>query len=422
MHKAYITVGLGFGDEGKGATTEFLVQEAFVNHKIPVVVRYCGGSQCGHNVQNDSGRRHTFSQFGAGTIRGAKTFLDKNVIINPRAMVREAAHLCTMGVPEPFRALTVHPECLVSTVHHQQLNKAREVLRGCENHGTCGHGIGEVRLFHLRHPEESIKANDLLSYDVLTEKLQFLKEYCRKELHPLDEALTSLLRSHRAELPTARDVDILEDLYSDSYSLHICEDLPSHDTLVFEGAQGVLLDETYGFHPYTTWSTTTTKHALERVRAMGITDVKVIGVTRAYATRHGAGPFPTYDQKLTESFPDLGNPHNVWQGGMRLGWLDLPLLRYAIAATGGIDELAVNCLDEYELSDQKVCTEYPFEFSCPDIPTTKSQEDLCQKLMYGLPLTIKNCSSGELLNRLGELAPVAIRGHGPTAKDRRKIV
>ena len=103
MKRAVITVGLGFGDEGKGATVDFLARRL----EADLVVRYCGGSQAGHNVQLPDGRRHTFSQFGAGTLARApdppRTYLGPNVIIDPLALVREARHLAELGVPDPAR-------------------------------------------------------------------------------------------------------------------------------------------------------------------------------------------------------------------------------------------------------------------------------------------------------------------------------
>src|SRR5262249_48054229 len=115
MKRAIITVGLGFGDEGKGATVDFLTRK----FEADLVVRYCGGSQAGHNVELPDGRRHTFSQFGAGTLAAVpappRTYLGPNVIIDPLALAREADHLAELGVRIPTQLLTVHPRCLVVT-------------------------------------------------------------------------------------------------------------------------------------------------------------------------------------------------------------------------------------------------------------------------------------------------------------------
>src|SRR3954451_14115232 len=98
MKTAIITVGLGFGDEGKGAAVDFLCRR----HGADLVVRYCGGSQAGHNVQLPDGRRHTFSQFGAATLAGVSTFTGPRVVLPPTALVREAPHLEELGIADPF--------------------------------------------------------------------------------------------------------------------------------------------------------------------------------------------------------------------------------------------------------------------------------------------------------------------------------
>src|SRR5271167_4496706 len=113
MKRAIITVGLGFGDEAKGATVDFLTRR----YDADLVVRYCGGSQAGHNVELPDGRRHTFSQFGAGTLAATRprTCLGPAVVIDPPAILREAGHLSELGIDNPTALLTVHPRCLVAT-------------------------------------------------------------------------------------------------------------------------------------------------------------------------------------------------------------------------------------------------------------------------------------------------------------------
>src|SRR6516162_6182117 len=134
MRRAIITVGLGFGDEGKGATVDYLAR----CYEADLVIRYCGGSQAGHNVELPDGRRHTFSQFGAGTLAGAsgrpRTYLGPGVVIDPPALLHEARHLSELGVPDPTGLLTVHPRCLVTTIWHRTLNRLREMSRDEEKH------------------------------------------------------------------------------------------------------------------------------------------------------------------------------------------------------------------------------------------------------------------------------------------------
>src|SRR5438034_885069 len=187
MRRAIITVGLGFGDEGKGATVDFLCR----HHDADLVVRYSGGSQAGHNVQLPDGRRHTFSQFGAGTLAGVSTYLAAPVVLHPTALVREAAHLEELGVADPFRTLTVHPRCLVSTWLHQIANQLRELVRGDARHGSCGHGIGETRSYWLQHGHDAVFARDLRDPATLREKLELLRQ---RFLLDMDQLIGKLRR------------------------------------------------------------------------------------------------------------------------------------------------------------------------------------------------------------------------------------
>jgi adenylosuccinate synthase len=412
MKRAVITVGLGFGDEGKGATVDFLTRELDAD----LVVRYCGGSQAGHNVELPDGMRHTFSQFGAGTLAGAKTYLSQHVVIFPGALEAEADHLETLGVRRPWERLFVHPAALVTTEFARIMNRLRELARGDARHGSCGHGIGETRSYWLKHGCDAITAGDLSDRDVLWNKLELQRQRLLLELQGI--ACTSPeSRRLAAEFFALSARDVSEEMHVLGVRLQLSTAVPDCRIAIFEGAQGVLLDEWRGFHPYTTWSTVTQHHALELAAESGAEEVCALGVTRAYATRHGAGPFPTEDAGM--ALTDHGNPWNAWQHGIRFGHLDLMLLKYAMAASGGrIDGLVVNCLDH--LGERaRICTAYEdfVELSPSDIPSLPRQEHLAETLFQVRPI-YESMTAGELLESLAQLAPVAITGRGPTWRDR----
>jgi adenylosuccinate synthase len=211
----------------------------------------------------------------------------------------------------------------------------------------------------------------------------------------------------------ARD---LEEAAGESWA--VSPEVPEYRTAVFEGAQGVLLDEYRGFHPHTTWSTVTAHHAWELVRQTGADEVAVLGVTRAYATRHGEGPLPTYSRELTDRLRDPGNPPNPWQGSLRCGWLDLPLLRYAAGASGPLDGLVVNHLDQLAAAECRVCEAYANVTLSPSAaPDLAWQARLTEELRRAEPLITPTTPDG-ILRRLGEIAPVVLTGFGPTWKER----
>ncbi len=418
MKRAIITVGLGFGDEGKGAAVDFLTRE----YDAELVVRYCGGSQAGHNVELPDGRRHTFAQFGAGTLAGGarrpKTYLGPNVIIDPPAMLREARHLAELGVDNPTDLLAVHPRCLVTTVWHRALNQLRELSRDAGKHGSCGQGIGEARSYWLKHGEDALFAADLRDGSALRDKLELLRQRALLELQDFihlvgDGPLRELDLWGLTTEAVARDLGA-----SARNGAQICAQAPECETAIFEGAQGVLLDEYRGFHPHTTWSTVTAHHAWELVEQMEVESVAVVGITRAYATRHGEGPFPTWSPELTARLQDPGNPWNRWQGGLRCGWLDLPQLRYAAAVTGPLDGIVVNHLDQIAGSECRVCDAYEGAALSPAAaPNLAWQSRLTEELRQAGPV-LSSATPDAVVQRLSEIAPVVMTGVGPTHEER----
>jgi adenylosuccinate synthase len=401
--RAVIVQDLGFGDSGKGATVQWLC----ARYKAGIVCRTSGGSQCGHNVIAPGGRRHAFAQWGAGTFLGVPTYLGKHVIINPAAMENEAEHLEECGVTDPFRLLAVHPGCLVSTVFHQLLNRAREQLRGDARHGSCGHGIGEARSYFLRYDHDALFAADLL--DVRT---------VRQKLTQIRNRLASSFGNEAARLALDVNIGLEADcLNAAGQKLTMGWGMPPCEMAVFEGAQGILLDEQYGFPPHHTWSTVTPQHAVEMAAAAD-PDCRpyVLGVTRSYATRHGAGPFPTG----READDDPGNPPNQWQGTIRRGPLDFALLRYAAAVarmTGGLDGIAVNHLDQWDKIGMVSLRYHNVELAAERDPDAARQERLGSHLRSVKPV-YKTVDPDVLLALVGSIAPVVLRGYGPSAADR----
>jgi adenylosuccinate synthase len=412
VKRAIITVGLGFGDEGKGAAVDFLCRR----YEADLVIRYCGGSQAGHNVQLPDGRRHTFSQFGAGTLAGVNTYLGRHVILNPTALVREADHLRELGVADPYRTLTVHPGCLVSTYLHQAINRLRELARGEARHGSCGHGIGETRRYWIRHGNDAVTARDLTDRPTLREKLELLRQRLLLSLQDVAERIPRDAFREYDLLGVTADA-LAKPLLEVGSRLQIGE-IPECRTVIFEGAQGVLLDEWHGFHPHTTWSTVTPQHAQEMADSGGAEEVCVLGLVRAYTTRHGAGPFPSHDAQLTVRIRDEGNPWNEWQGSLRAGWLDLVLLRYAAGACGIIDNLGISCLDHLD-HDGRICIGYDSctELPLPPGPDLKHLEGLTRIVQSAVAIC-RPATESEFLGALQGIAPVALLARGPSHQDR----
>ncbi len=344
-----IVVDLGFGDAGKGVTVDLLCSRG----GFGAVVRANGGAQAAHNVVTPDGRHHTFAQFGAGTLapRGpVPTHLSRFMVVDPFALAAEAEHLAALGVADPFSLVTADRRALISTPWHAAANRARERERGRDRHGSCGMGVGETMAYALDHPEDAPTVGDCASPGVLRRKLGRLADRLAPVMEGADPAGSRGSEGRGIEaLPDLEDCLAAYRAFADRVSLVDESYLPrllARTPVVFEGAQGVLLDEWHGFHPYTTWSTTTTVNPLALLAEAGRPgDARRVGVTRTFATRHGAGPLVTEDALLTDRLADRHNRTHPWQGGFRVGHLDLVALRYALEATGGVDSLVVTHAD-----------------------------------------------------------------------------
>lgn len=353
---AFIVIGLGYGDEGKGAVTDHLAR----THNASGVVLSNGGAQRAHHVVLPDGRFHRFSQFGSGFFSGTPTYLDRNFLVNPHEIFNEGHLLAESGyypwgklrgVP----ALSVHADALVTTPFHIAANRLRQDAR---LHGTCGMGIGDTVSFAKQYPDAAIRVRDLHDRSTLREKLTAMQnklreirfgdvidwnnEYAQMLVNPA--AITDAMEVYRIftkMIPVFKEMTF----YSD-------------DTIIFESGQGVLLDEFCGFHPHTTWSCTTGQNAIETaLESFDINEIRKIGVMRSYMTRHGSGPFVTEDPELHERFPDAHNGSEGWQGSWRVGWTDLRALRYALECINGVDELSVTHMDRVK-DDWRVCLDY----------------------------------------------------------------
>jgi adenylosuccinate synthase len=366
--KQVILVGdLGYGDAGKGSIVDFLVREL----QAGVVVRYNGGAQAAHNVVDPSGTHHTFSQFGSGTLTpGVRTHLSRFMLVDPLSMFREEQHLQALGITDAFSRTTIDREALVVTPYHQALNRLREIARGSERHGSCGMGIGETMSDYVVHGSQALFIGDLREPAQMKRKLQFLCELKLAGLQTIRDKLPDTETVSR-ELRVLEDPSLM-DLVVDRYcqfarQVDIVEPeflghLLAQDTVIGEGSQGILLDEWYGFHPYTTWSTTTFRNADTLLQEQQYDGCVVrVGALRVYATRHGPGPFVTEDMALTAALPDLHNRTNPWQLTMRIGYFDAVAARYAIAVAGQVDLLAVTHLDRLrDMEEWRIADRYKY--------------------------------------------------------------
>ncbi|HEY7090557.1 MAG TPA: adenylosuccinate synthetase [Tepidisphaeraceae bacterium] len=421
--RAILVVDLAFGDCGKGAVVDFLTRCCEAN----LIVRFNGGPQAGHNVVTDDGRHHTFSQFGSGMfVPGVRTLLSRFMLIEPYAMLNEASHLESLGVEDPLGRLLIDARCPVITPAHQAANRLREIARGNQAHGTCGLGIGELMQDLQEQPELMIRAAELGDRAGISRKLREIAA-AKLKLVERDESQDPRAAQNLKTLTDLSWIDAAVENYAlvASRARIVAEAdvrsvLSSPGTKIFEGAQGVLLDERFGFDPHTTWSTTTFANADVLLNEAGIQTPRTrVGVLRTYFTRHGPGPFVTEDNALRTLLPEPHNDDEGWQGPFRVGVFDAVAARYALASAGPVDMLGVTHVDRIPRLPKRICDAYVDERNgrvIQDISEYKPEERN-GRLRRCTPLYADVGAEGLLATiARGLRSPVGLWSDGPTAK------
>jgi adenylosuccinate synthase len=352
MH-AQAIIGAGFGDEGKGYWTDVHAALAQSQGRDPWVVRFNSGAQAGHTVQMPDGRRHVFHHVGSGAFVGAGTFLGAGVALHPMLLAQELDALTQLGVPWP--RLVADFRSPVTLPFDVMINQAAEAARGTARHGSCGVGFGET-VERTLFPEFALRAGDLWSETLIRDCLRRVQnDHVPARLARLGLPLNAIdaWRWNENILDRfVRDAQFMRDrlgLREPSF-LNACS------AVIFEGAQGLRLDQDLGIFPYLTRSTTGVPAMLAIAQEAGLKSVHVTYGTRAYLTRHGAGPLPD-EQSICPApgFSDVTNVPNAHQGRLRFASLDpaalddfitRDLARAAPYAVRVTHDLSVNCLDQ----------------------------------------------------------------------------
>ena len=359
--------GLAFGDEGKGTIAECLTWRYDAEH----VVRYNGGPQAAHFVVTSQGIEHCFSQFGSGTFAGARTFLSGKMLIDPIRMKNEAIALEKKGVNESLKRVVIDPDCFIITPFHGIINQMLEISRGEARHGSCGVGVGQAVKDSKQLGKMALVAKDMLNKETLRRKLDFLwriKIDLAQQLvaeHPNIPELNKRLEKLIQEDYVQRLVSFYCNFVTKSgIQIRSAEQsaLKIDSNIIFEGAQGALLDPEYGFTPYVTKTKTTFKNVEDLLNnRVPRSEIEKIGVLRAYSTRHGAGPFVTEDDWLGKQIPECHNGVNEWQGKFRIGWFDLLSACYGVMINGNVDSIALTNLDRLSgIKEIPICISYEY--------------------------------------------------------------
>ncbi len=348
MAKNVVIVGTQWGDEGKGKIVDILTETA------KVVVRFQGGHNAGHTL-DINGEKTVLRLIPSGMLRdGVNCYIGNGVVLSPEALLSELDELHSKGIDARSR-LVISPACSLILPSHIALDKARESAKGKSAIGTTGRGIGPA--YEDKVARRALRVRDLLHPEALQRKLKEILEYHNFLLEKqfsqptidYQETLEKLLEWGKAILPMVDDV--AERLYHHQQA---------GDPILFEGAQGCFLDIDHGTYPFVT-SSNTCVGSVANGAGFGPRYLDyVLGITKAYTTRVGGGPFPTeLEDETGLHLAKQGHEFGAVTGRpRRCGWFDAVLHRKAkqLNSLSGICLTKLDVLDE--LAEIKVCVAY----------------------------------------------------------------
>ncbi len=376
MGKSVVILGAQWGDEGKGKIVDLLTE------RVDAVTRFQGGHNAGHTLVI-KGKKTVLHLIPSGILRdGVLCLIGNGVVLSPAALKEEVGELEAQGVDVRPR-LKISPATPLIMPYHIAIDQAREKAAGKLAIGTTGRGIGPA--YEDKAARRGIRVADLMYPDQLPDKLRsvldyhnfVLKHWLKSDEVDFQQVLDEALQFGDYVKPMIDDV---------STTLHHIR--KSGGNILFEGAQGALLDIDHGTYPYVTSSNTTVGGAYAGT-GVGAGDIDyVLGICKAYATRVGGGPFPTELADATgDALRKRGNEYGATTGRpRRCGWIDLVALKRAVQING-INGLAITKLDVLDgLPTIKVCIAYEYRGKRRELaPLDAAGWDECKPVYLDFP-------------------------------------
>ncbi|MEO5936963.1 MAG: adenylosuccinate synthase [Terriglobales bacterium] len=373
---AIVIVGAQWGDEGKGKIVDVL------SENFHVVARYAGGHNAGHTVII-KGKKFVLQLIPCGVLReGRKSVIGNGVVLDPFAFMKEVNSLRSMGV-KLDGALFVSNRAQVILPYHRMIELAAENAPGRVKIGTTSRGIGPA--YQDKMSRNGLRVVDLLNKELLRTHIE---NACR-EKNTIAHALfnSEPLDADKMFAEYADIADQVAPFVADTASM-INQALARGENVMFEGAQGTMLDIDHGTYPFVTSSSATSGGAVIGTGVPPTAIKTVVGITKAYCTRVGGGPFPTeIHDAIGDQLRAKGNEYGAVTGRpRRCGWVDLPLLRYS-AMINGCAWWVVTKLDVLdELPEIPVCVAYKINGKkATDIPADSGSYDKIECVYEKMP-------------------------------------
>lgn len=369
---AFVVVGAQWGDEGKGKMTDYLAE------KSEVIVRFQGGNNAGHTVEVGE-KQYKLHLIPSGILYGNKlNVIGNGVVLDPKALFEEIKYLNDLGVQVTPENLIISDRAQVIMPYHKLMDKLKEKARGKNDIGTTGKGIGPA--YTDKVERSGIRVTDLLHTEVFKEKLSqnieaknaIITKVYNDEALKFEEIYEEYLGYAERLRPFVKDI-----------SVRVYDEIKAGKKVLFEGAQGTLLDIDYGTYPYVTSSNTISGGVCTGAGVGPTLITGVVGIAKAYTTRVGKGPFPTeLEDETGDWIRNVGHEFGVTTGrARRCGWLDLVILKSA-ARVSGLTSFAVTKIDTLAgLEKIKVCVGYKFEDKVIDyFPASLEDLALCEPI------------------------------------------
>ena len=366
-----VVIGAQWGDEGKGKIVDWLSERA------DVVVRFQGGHNAGHTLVVGD-KTYKLSLLPSGIVRQKMSVIGSGVVVDPQALLDEIKVVTDQGVNiSPDTLILADNASLILDIH-RRIDKAREVIRGEKKIGTTGRGIGPA--YEDKVARRAIRVSDLNDTDDLLLKLREQFSYHNIFLREAGEEIASVEEAYEYLQNLAPD--ILK--FAQPVWRRLDEFRHMDKRILFEGAQGVMLDVDHGTYPYVTSSNTIAGQAATGSGTGPTTIGYVLGITKAYTTRVGSGPFPSeLTDSIGQTLGERGHEFGVVTGRKRrCGWFDAVMVRQAIK-TSGITGIALTKLDVLDGFDElRVCDSYELDGEVIDYFPSGTRQQAAVKPIY----------------------------------------
>jgi len=400
MGKNVVVIGTQWGDEGKGKIVDLLTDRA------DAVVRFQGGHNAGHTLVIE-GKKTVLHLIPSGILReDARCLIGNGVVLSPTALLEEMQVLEGNGVPVSSR-LGISESCPLILPYHIALDQARERARGKKAIGTTGRGIGPA--YEDKVARRALRFGELADQSVFAERLKevmdyhnfSLVNYYKADAVDYQQVLDEVLTQSEILLP------MLEDITGTLHSMR-----SNGQNIMFEGAQGALLDIDHGTYPYVTSSNTTSGGAASG-SGVGPRDLDyILGIVKAYTTRVGAGPFPTelFDDD-GKHLGEKGHEFGATTGRQRrCGWLDAVALRRSLQ----VNSVTGMCITKLDVLDEmktiKICVAYKLDGKEVDVPPVGADGfERCEPVYIEVPGWQKSTIGASGMDDLPEAAQSYLR-------------